>query len=58
MANLLRTIYTKFYQNWPGFVEDMSDKNILVYLFRFTVYIPFLLSHFDDLDTMTLNTNF
>ena len=29
MTNLLRTIPTKFYQNRPGFVEDIT-KNILV----------------------------
>jgi len=24
MANIFRTIYTNFYQNWPDFVEDMT----------------------------------
>ena len=29
MANLLRTIHTKFYSNRPGFVEEMT-RNILM----------------------------
>jgi len=37
MANLLRTMHTKFYQNRPGFMEDMT-KHFGVF-FRFTVYI-------------------
>jgi len=37
MANLLRTICTKFYQNWSGFIEDIT-KHFGVF-FRFTVYI-------------------
>ena len=35
---VLRTICTKFCQNWLVFVEDMT-KNILCVFFRFTVYI-------------------
>jgi len=31
LANLLRTIHTKFYQNAPGFVKDMT-KNLVCFL--------------------------
>ena len=24
MANIFRTIFAKFYQNWPGFVDDVT----------------------------------
>ena len=36
LANLLRTVFTKFYHNRSGFVDFIS-KNILACCFRFTV---------------------
>ena len=37
MANLIRKTYTKLYQNWPRFVEDMTKTFWCV--FRITVLI-------------------
>jgi len=35
VANIFRTISTKFYQNRPGFVDDVTKT---FGVFRFTVY--------------------
>ena len=38
MANIFRTISTKFYQNQPGFVDDVTKK--IGVFFGFAVPIP------------------
>jgi len=38
VANIIRTIHTKFYQNWLSFVDDMTKTFWCVFV-RFTVPI-------------------